>query len=105
MLHVFLDPGVVDWDVVSKIETRLIYEDLAHQFNVERTFLVAQDSKRQEWIVRLTERGSEILQSAESLAPERPQRDSGQSDRRASAPTCLSATRSTTGCRSPFSRR
>ena len=55
MLHVFLDPGVVDWDVVSKIETRLIYEDPANQFNVERTFLVAQDSKRQEWIVRLTD--------------------------------------------------
>ena len=55
MLHVFLDPGVVDWDVVSRIETRLIYEDPANQFNVERTFLVAQDSKRQEWIVRLTD--------------------------------------------------
>ena len=54
LLHVFLEPGVVDWEVVSRIETRLIYEDPAHQFSTERKFLLAQDSPRQEWIVRLT---------------------------------------------------
>ena len=54
MLHLYIEPGVVDWDVVSLVETRLIYDDPANGFHAERTFLVKSDSKRQEWIVRLT---------------------------------------------------
>ena len=55
MLRVFVEPGVVDWDVVAQIETRLIYDDPANHFHAERTFMVKSDSPRQEWIVRLTD--------------------------------------------------
>ena len=54
MLRVYIEPGVVDWDVIRQIESRLIYDDPGNQFRTERTFLIASDSKRQEWIVRLT---------------------------------------------------
>lgn len=54
MLRVYIEPGVVDWDVIRQIESRLIYEDSANNFRTERTFLISSDSKRQEWIVRLT---------------------------------------------------
>jgi len=54
MVHVYLEPGVVDWDVVQTIQTKLIYDDPANSFHNERVFMVAKDSKRQEWIVRLT---------------------------------------------------
>ncbi len=55
MLRVYVEPGVVDWDVIRQIESRLIYEDAANNFRTERTFLISSDSKRQEWIVRLTD--------------------------------------------------
>jgi hypothetical protein len=54
ILHLYIEPGVVDWDVVSLVETRLIYDDPANNFHAERTFLIKSDSTRQEWIVRLT---------------------------------------------------
>ena len=54
MLRVFVEPGVVDWDIVEQIETRLTYTDEANAFRTERTFLVKPASTVQEWIVRLT---------------------------------------------------
>ncbi len=55
MLQVYLEAGVVDWEIVSKIETRLRYEDRAHDFATERTFFIAAESQRQQWSVRLTD--------------------------------------------------
>jgi hypothetical protein len=54
VVHVYLEPGVVDWDVVQSIQTKLIYDDPANGFHNERVFMVTKDSKRQEWVVRLT---------------------------------------------------
>jgi hypothetical protein len=54
MIHVYLEQGVVDWDVVAQIETHLMYEDADNDFRAERIFMINKDSKRQEWIVRLT---------------------------------------------------
>jgi len=54
MIHVYLEQGVVDWDVVAQIETHLMYEDTDNDFRAERIFMINKDSKRQEWIVRLT---------------------------------------------------
>src|SRR5262249_35332313 len=54
MIHVYLEQGVVDWDVVSQIEAHLSYHDPDNDFHTERTFMLNKDSKRQEWIVRLT---------------------------------------------------
>ena len=54
MLHVYAEQGVIDWDLVSKVETRVVYDDAPNNFRAERTFLVGPDFKRQEWIVRLT---------------------------------------------------
>src|SRR5581483_6302757 len=53
MVRVFVEPGVVDWDVVDTIETRLAYDDPASDFHAERTFLVRTGSQRQDWLVRL----------------------------------------------------
>jgi hypothetical protein len=54
MLRVFVEPGVVDWELIEQIETRLTYHDEANAFHTERTFIVKQASTVQEWIVRLT---------------------------------------------------
>lgn len=54
MLRVFVEPGVIDWDIVDQIQTRLIYEDPGNTFRAERTLQVKQTSTRQEWIVRLS---------------------------------------------------
>jgi hypothetical protein len=54
LVHVYVEPGVVDWDVVSQIETQLAYTDAGNNFATQRTFLVKSDSKRQEWLVRLS---------------------------------------------------
>jgi hypothetical protein len=55
MLRVFLEPGVVDWDVVDSIESRLVYEDPGHGFRAERTFLLQAGAARQTWVVRLSD--------------------------------------------------
>jgi len=55
MLHVFLEPRVVDWDIVDKIETHLVYDDKPDNFHDEHRYLVSSASPRQEWIVRLTD--------------------------------------------------
>lgn len=54
MLQVYLEPGVIDWDIVQKIETRLRYADPGNHFAAERTYLIGADSQRQQWTVRLT---------------------------------------------------
>jgi hypothetical protein len=54
MIHVYLEPGLVDWDVVAQIETELSYNDPGNNFQAQRTFLLKSDSKRQDWIVRAT---------------------------------------------------
>lgn len=54
MLRVFVEPGVIDWDIVEQIQTRLLYEDPGAGFRAERTFQITQTSTRQEWLVRLT---------------------------------------------------
>jgi hypothetical protein len=55
MLRVFVEPGVVDWEVVETIETQLDYDDPDNDFHAQRTFLVEQDSPRRDWLVRLTD--------------------------------------------------
>jgi hypothetical protein len=55
MLRVFVEPGVVDWEVVDTIETQLDYDDPDNDFHAQRTFLVEQASQRQDWLVRLTD--------------------------------------------------
>lgn len=55
MLRVYLEQGVVDWELVKRIETRLRYEDAANNFRTERTFFIAPESQRQEWSIRLTD--------------------------------------------------
>jgi hypothetical protein len=54
MLHVYVEQGLIDWDLIAKIETRITYEDQPNDFRAEQTFLIGPDFKRQEWIVRLT---------------------------------------------------
>jgi hypothetical protein len=54
MIHIYLEQGVVDWDVVAQIEAHLTYDDPDSSFHTERTFMINKDSKRQEWIVRLS---------------------------------------------------
>jgi hypothetical protein len=53
LLHVYVEAGEVDWDVVTKIEATLIYDDEANRFHSERTYMIAKDTARQEWLVRL----------------------------------------------------
>jgi hypothetical protein len=55
MLQVRVEPGVVDWEVVSQIETTLTYDDAAHAFHTERSFTIGSGSAAQDWIVRLTD--------------------------------------------------
>ncbi|MGH8531189.1 MAG: hypothetical protein ACREV1_00315 [Gammaproteobacteria bacterium] len=54
MLRVFIEPGVVEWDLIQTIEAKLSYEDLENAFRTERTFLISSNTPRQEWIVRLS---------------------------------------------------
>ena len=54
MLHVYVEQGVIDWDLVAKVETQVTYDDPPNNFTAQRTFLIGSDFKRQEWIVRLT---------------------------------------------------
>ncbi len=55
MLRVFVEPGIVDWDVVDRVETQLVYDDPGNRFRAERTYLLNASSPRQEWLVRLTD--------------------------------------------------
>jgi len=55
MLHLYVEQGVIDWDLVARIETTITYDDPANGFHAERTFLVGSDFKRQEWTIRLTD--------------------------------------------------
>ena len=52
---VFVEPGVIDWDVVDRVETTLTYNDPANSFTTARTYIVAATSTREEWKVRLTD--------------------------------------------------
>ena len=53
LLHVYIEAGEVDWDVVTKIEATLVYDDEGNGFHTERTYMIAKDTGRQEWLVRL----------------------------------------------------
>jgi hypothetical protein len=55
ILRVFVEPGVVDWDLIDTIETRLVYDDPGNHFHAEQTFLLKSGSPRQDWLVRLTD--------------------------------------------------
>ena len=55
MLHVYVAPGLIDWDLIAKIETTLSYDDPANRFHAEHTFMVDQSFLRDDWIVRLTD--------------------------------------------------
>jgi hypothetical protein len=55
MIQVYVEPGLVDWDLVAKVETTLSYDDPGNSFHAERTFLVDPTFKRTEWTVRLTD--------------------------------------------------
>lgn len=55
MLHVYVEPGVIDWDLIEQIQTRLTYDDAPNGFHAERTFLIKKESPRQEWMVRLSD--------------------------------------------------
>lgn len=54
--NVFVEPGVVDWDVIDHIETTLTYADPANSFTTSRTYIASPASARVEWRVRLTDR-------------------------------------------------
>jgi hypothetical protein len=51
---VFVEPGVVDWDVIDRIETTLTYADPGNSFTTARTYIIGPTSTREEWRVRLT---------------------------------------------------
>lgn len=53
MLSVWVEPGVVDWDLVEQIETTLTYEHEPADFRDVRTLVLRQDSERQRWLVRM----------------------------------------------------
>jgi hypothetical protein len=53
MLTVWVEPGVVAWELVDQIETTLGYEHAESGFHDERTMVIRQDSQRQRWLVRL----------------------------------------------------
>jgi len=55
MLRVILEPGIVDWELVDKIEATFSYDDAPNQFHSERTYLIASDTVAQNWTVRLTD--------------------------------------------------
>src|SRR5262249_14898519 len=50
MLHVFVDQGNIDWDLVDSVSTRVWYDDPGNHFHAERTFIVKSDFKRQDWV-------------------------------------------------------
>jgi hypothetical protein len=52
---VFIQPGVIAWDVIDRVETTLTYNDPRHSFTTARTYIVGPDSAREEWRVRLTD--------------------------------------------------
>jgi hypothetical protein len=54
MLHVYVAPGLIDWDLIARIETTLSYDDPDDNFHAERTFLIDSSFQRDDWIVRLT---------------------------------------------------
>jgi hypothetical protein len=55
MLHVYVEQGVIDWDLIAKVETHITYDDNPNDFHAEQTFLIGPDFTRQQWIVRLTD--------------------------------------------------
>lgn len=55
MRSVYVEPGVIDWDVIEQVEATLSYNDPANNFTTSRTYLIAQGSPRQEWRVRLAD--------------------------------------------------
>jgi hypothetical protein len=54
MLRIYVEPGVIDWDLVGHVETTLTYDDPGSAFHAERTFMISSDSHRQSWVVRLS---------------------------------------------------
>jgi hypothetical protein len=57
MVRVFLEPGVVDWDVVDQIVARLSYTHPESGFAAARDFIVRHESARQQWVVRVPDGG------------------------------------------------
>ena len=53
MLSVWVEPGVVDWELVEQIETTLSFEHEPADFKDVRTLVLRKDSERQRWLVRL----------------------------------------------------
>src|SRR5207253_1168622 len=51
---VVVEAGVVDWDVIDRVETTLTYNDPGNSFTTARTYIVGPASAREEWRVRLT---------------------------------------------------
>jgi hypothetical protein len=54
LLHVYVSQGLIDWDLIARIETTLTYDDPANRFHAEHTFMIDQSFQREDWIVRLT---------------------------------------------------
>jgi hypothetical protein len=54
LLHVYVSQGLIDWDLIAKIETTLSYDDPANRFHAEHTFMIDPAFQREDWIVRLT---------------------------------------------------
>lgn len=53
VLSVWVEPGVVDFSLVSRIETTLTYAHAPSGFRDVRTLVVREGSERQRWVVRL----------------------------------------------------
>jgi hypothetical protein len=54
MLHVYVAPGLIDWDLIAQIETTLSYDDPANNFHAERSFVIGPTFQKDDWVVRLT---------------------------------------------------
>src|SRR5581483_11118734 len=55
MLHVYIAPGLIDWDMVARVETVLFYDDPVHKFHAERAFMIDPTFQHDNWIVRLSD--------------------------------------------------
>ncbi|MEM7152815.1 MAG: hypothetical protein AAF799_08230 [Myxococcota bacterium] len=55
LISVLVEPAVIPWDLVPKVEVKLSYEDPASAFRTERSFVLDPTSDAQPWIVRVPE--------------------------------------------------
>lgn len=53
LLEVFVEQGVVNWQLVRQIEVELTYDHLESGFHRSRTFMVDSSSERQSWVLRV----------------------------------------------------